>query len=191
MAYVICNSNEQYFQFGENGAKVVSSYDEATKWSDITKANNVLRTMSSKYHPYNFSVQVAIRENGSTVPPAKAVNLEYDIEEKINEIKAFVKNLEERRLFLLSQIQILDLELVDIQHAAEFYNLNASQGYKLYRLMHDVTTKRRNFKDELKKIELSLGSSLTTSTIGNLEKAMAGLNNRQYTPRINKTLFNV
>jgi len=191
MAYVICNDKNQYLYWGDNGRGITSSYDEATKWQHIDKANNALKSLGASYTGYNLAVKVAIKENGTVIPPAKPVSLNYNIAEKIDEIKAFVKNLEERRLFLMGQIQILDLELVDIQHAAEFYNLNASQGYKLYKLMHDVTTKRRDFKDELQQIDLSLGTILRTEHMEKLEKSIAGMSSRQYTPRINKKLFNV
>ena len=80
---------------------------------------------------------------------------------------------------------------VDIEHAAEFYNLNASQGYKLYKLLHDSRIKRRELKDELEKINLSLGTSIRSANMENLERSIIGLEHRQYTPRINKELFGV
>ena len=83
------------------------------------------------------------------------------------------------------------MEIVDIEHAAEFYNLNASQGYKLYRLLHDSRVKRRGVKDELQKINFALGSSIGNLDLENLERSILGLDNRKYTPRINKELFGV
>lgn len=103
----------------------------------------------------------------------------------------FTKELEERKLYLDEQLSKIDLEIVDIEHAAEFYNLNACQGYKLYKLLHDRRVKRREIKDELQKISLILGTSIKSSNIDNLERSILGLNNRIYTPRINKELFGV
>lgn len=191
MSYVICN-NSQYLHLAGDGIRVTASYADATKWKEIHKANNVLNSLNQKkYGSYNFKVQVAIQEQGTIIPPAKPVNMNYNLVEQIKNIKVFVKNLEDRRLFLMSQIQILDLELVDIQHAAEFYDLSASQGYKLYKLMHEVTIKRRGFKNELQQINLLLGTTLKTENIENLEKSIQGMDSRRYTPRIHKELFNV
>lgn len=190
MAYIICNNDGQYLYHGKGGDKLVASFDKASTWQKIDAANHVLAQIPKVLKPYNLAVKVSVTENKVNKPPVvKPVALHYDIDEKVKELADFVKNLEERKLFLMSQIQMLDLELVDIQHAAEFYDLSASQGYKLYKLMHEVTTKRREFKDELTKINLSLGTSLNISNLDNLEKSIAGLATQKYTPRIRKELF--
>ena len=88
-------------------------------------------------------------------------------------------------------IHTIELDIVDIEHAAEFYTLNASQGYKLYKMLHDTRIKRRDYKDELQKIESTLGTSIRSANMNNLEKSILGLEHRQYTPRVNKELFGV
>ena len=80
---------------------------------------------------------------------------------------------------------------MDIEHAAEFYNLNASQGYKLYKLLHDARNRRREYKNELEKINLSLGTSIRSINMENLQRSILGLDGKQYAPRINKELFRV
>ena len=140
---------------------------------------------------YGLEVKYVSQENKVINPPAKPIELEYDILDKVKEISEFTKQIEERKLYLIEMIHTVDLEIVDIEHAAEFYNLNASQGYKLYKLLHDSRIKRRELKDELEKINLSLGTSIRSVNMENLERSIIGLEHRQYTPRINKELFGV
>ena len=140
---------------------------------------------------YGLEVKYVSQENKIINPPAKPIELEYDILDKVKEISEFTKQIEERKLYLIEMIHTVDLEIVDIEHAAEFYNLNASQGYKLYKLLHDSRIKRRELKDELEKINLSLGTSIRSVNMENLERSIIGLEHRQYTPRINKELFGV
>ena len=59
------------------------------------------------------------------------------------------------------------------------------------KLLHDARNRRREYKDELEKINLSLGTSIRSTNMENLERSILGLDNRQYTPRINKELFGV
>lgn len=193
MAYIICNENDGYLVSDSRGRYICDNYDQATKWEKIDKANHVLNALGKKYVMHNLKVKYISSENGKVNKPAKEINLGCNILEKVKEIKCFSSEVEERRLYLLEKRQELDLELVDIQHAAEFYKLNASQGYKLYRLLHDVTNERRYVKDELKKIDLLLGASIKTRSMENVEKSIEILesNNRKYTPRVNKALFGV
>lgn len=91
----------------------------------------------------------------------------------------------------MEMVHNIDLEIVDIEHAAEFYTLNASQGYKLYKMLHDTRIQRRSYKDELEKINLSLGTSIRSANMENLEKSIVGMEHRKYEPRVNKELFGV
>ena len=122
---------------------------------------------------------------------AKPIELGYDILDKIKEISTFTKEIEDRRLYLMEMVHNIDLEIVDIEHAAEFYTLNASQGYKLYKMLHDTRIQRRSYKDELEKINLSLGTSIRSANMENLEKSIVGMEHRKYEPRVNKELFGV
>ncbi len=192
MPYVIYN-NVDYVRQNVDGYSVVSDIESATKWDNIQSANNVCKNInnSRKIQGCGFEVQYVLQENNIVNPPAKPIELDYDILEKVQDILLVTKQLEERRLYLVEQIHEIDLEIVDIEHAAEFYDLNASQGYKLYKLLHDNRVKKRELKNELEKINLFLGTSIKSTNVENLERSILGLNNKRYTPRINKELFNV
>ena len=193
MPYIICNNDNYLLQDTNNGFLIVNDINKATRWDKIQKANNVCKNMNinKKTKNYHLEVKYVSQENKTINQPANPIELDFDILEKIKEISAFTRQLEERKLYLIEQIQMINLEIVDIEHAAEFYNLNASQGYKLYKLLHDARVKRRELKNELQKIDLSLGTSIRSSNMENLERSIMGLDNRQYTPRVNKELFGV
>lgn len=170
---------------------ITKDYKKAMSWKKITKANNVIERLPKNLRSYNLSPKYVEQEYGEIKSPAKPIELEYDILDKVRNISAFAREIEERRLYLIEQLQIIDLEIVDIQHAAEFYTLSASQGYKLYKLLHNTMVQRRSYKDELKKIDLSLGTSIRKENMENLERSIQGMGMRKYTPRINKALFDV
>ncbi len=193
MPYIICN-NDNYLAQDTKGFSIVHSEEEAFRWKKIDKANNVCNKYcqtNKNVKKYHLKVKYVSQENNVVNPIAKPIELGYDILDKVKEISVFTKEIEERRLYLIEMVHNIDLEIVDIEHAAEFYTLNASQGYKLYKMLHDARIKRRLYKDELKKIDLSLGTSIRSANMENLEKSIVGMDHRKYEPRVNKELFGV
>lgn len=192
MSYIICNDDNYLKQDKKCRYSIVHEMSEATKWSNLTKASNVQKRNPNKLCvKYQLEVKYVSQKNSAYNPVAQQVELGYDILDKVKEISAFSKEIEERRLYLIEMIHNIDLEIVDIEHAAEFYILNAAQGYKIYKMLHDARTKRRNYKDELKKIDLSLGTSIRSKNMENLQKSIVGLDNRKYEPRVIKELFEI
>ena len=192
MPYIICNNDNYLKRDKKNHLSIVHNMNEASRWDTVTKANN-MRKINAKIlcQDYNLEVKYVSQENKILNPVAKPIELRYDILDKVKEISIFTKEIEDRRLYLIELIHNIDLEIVDIEHAAEFYTLNASQGYKLYKMLHDARIKRRSYKDELEKINLSLGTSIRSMNMENLEKSIAGMDHRKYEPRVNKELFGV
>ena len=143
MPYIICK-NDNYLLQTPEGYIVVNEKEQATKWRKIQKANNVCKNinLNKKLHNYHMCVEF-VAEGKEEDIPASPIELGYDILEKVKEISEFTKQIEQRRLYLIEMIHNIDLEIVDIEHAAEFYVLNASQGYKLYKLLHDARNRRR------------------------------------------------
>lgn len=189
MAYII-HDGDNYLKQTNGKISIVKSIEQATKWTSLRKATNVCKfnTQSKELKGYHLDVEFIVQEN-KTASIAKPVELECDILDKAKEIGAFAKQLEGRRIYLLDQIHESELHIIDIEHAAEFYTLNASDGYKLYKLLHDERNRRRKYKDELQKIDLILGSSIKSSSIENLERSISGLDSRKYEPRVDKELF--
>lgn len=190
MPYVICN-DDFYLRQDNGGYSMVTDIEKATKWKKISAANNVHKNLQNNERYNGFVVRYASKENNEVSEVAAYTELDYDIIDKANEIASLARQAENRRTYLLEKIQMIDLEIVDIEHAAEFYNLNASQGYKLYKMLHNARVERREFKNELEKINMFLSSTISSDKMENLKKSIIGLDNRQYTPRVNKELFGV
>lgn len=190
--YIICNDNS-YLKQTKEGYFVTDDINKATKWSRIDSADNVRQCMSksNKYKEYMFEVKFVNSNNEITLCSDEVTELHFNILDKIKDISEFAQQLEKRRSCLNLILSKIDLEIVDIEHAAEFYELNAAQGYKVYKLLHEARVKRREIKNELEEINLSLGTNLSSVNLTNLEKSIVGLSNRKYTPRINKELFGV
>jgi hypothetical protein len=66
-----------------------------------------------------------------------------------NDIKKIRAGLKSHWDNLHSQLSICDKKLVDLDHVQEFYDFNASQGYKLYKMRKDVLVERRDIKNEI------------------------------------------
>lgn len=118
-----------------------------------------------------------------------SANFEYDILNKIEEISAFTESLEKRRLYLQDMIRTADLKITDIEHAAEFFNLGAAAGYKLYKMLRETRLERRAYKNELQKIDLFLAASVRSESLKNQAKKISNVEKKTYTPRIDPELF--
>jgi len=188
MCYIITDG-ERYIN-STGGQHVVSNLNQATKFK-MDKANNVLQCIPKILKKYNWKIEYASVENKIIVSIPQVKEIGYNLLDKVNDLETFVKDIQERNLYLQAKLHTVELEIVDIEHAAEFYNLNAAQGYKLYKILHDRQNSRREIKDEMEKIQYILNGTMKGALNNNISKSINGLNNRQYTPRVLKELFNV
>ena len=120
------------------------------------------------------------------------IELDFDFHKEIIELQDKISQLEQRKEYLKYLMSKYDKEITDIEHCAEFYNLNASQGYKLYKMLHNVTNKRREVKNEFNSIHTILYSKITSAEINNVNKSIYGIyNNQQYSNRVFDDLFDI
>lgn len=89
---------------------------------------------------------------------------------------------------LTKKLSTLDKKLVDLTHYIEFTNLNACEGYKAYKLMHEITKQRREIKNELATIN-SLTAHIPVDNVSSFTKYVNNQKNKSYTPRILTELF--
>ena len=74
----------------------------------------------------------------------------------LREFREFIRTLHSQRDVLAMAQRRAELEIEDIEHAAEFYNLDASHGYQLYKLLHDSRVRRRKCKNAIEWIDYIL-----------------------------------
>lgn len=78
--------------------------------------------------------------------------------------------------------QELEARLLDLQHLCEFYTLNASDGYRVYKAIHEARIARRNVKDDIIVLEAAqrfLGN-ISAENLCNFRKSIAVLEGRRY-----------
>lgn len=115
-----------------------------------------------------------------------------DIVGTIKDLCELYDTLQERCDFLSTQISLCDKAICDIEHAAEFFNLNAARGYNLYKQLHDVCVRRRAYKLEQQKIEILLGNNINAGNVKNIAKKInkvIDFDAAKYEPRVLVELF--
>lgn len=81
-------------------------------------------------------------------------------------------------------------EIADIEHAIEFKTVNAAQGYQLMAELKKARRKRREAKDAKLLLEIAMNHQSNNDWgHGRLENAIEQMNNRQFTPKVRKDLF--
>ena len=110
-------------------------------------------------------------------------------ESGIESMTEFVQDAETRKEYLSKEMSDIDKEIIDIQHYIEFNDMNAYQGWMAYKMLQNRLKKRRKIKNELQ-VLIQLGNcKIDSSMIGDIKNAINEMNNRIYTPRVLKQLF--
>lgn len=102
-----------------------------------------------------------------------------------NNIADNYKKVMQYKLQLEQDIQQSEKETQDILHFVEFYDLNASQGYNIYKTLQNIRLKRRKAKDELARINHFL--KLSAEQMPNYQSS--GTEKKSYVPRALPELF--
>ena len=177
----------------------VGAIDKAQIFDNFDKALNVKSNMKKTLRLKAWEI-VKI-EDKSVVE--EQIEEQYEYRKTIFEDKLFswdklVHNIEitygdlnQYRQNLLHDQRNNEKEICDIYHYIEFMDLNASSGFKAYKMLQERLRDRRRIKDELSKVEFMLQSNHTDLASGKLSRRIEGLNHRQYEPRVLKELFQV
>lgn len=130
--------------------------------------------------------QEAAQKNTEKVSTAE--NIQHWIN-KIDGLNGLATEALHRKDELVQQLSKVDQELSDINHYIEFCNLNAAQGYKAYKMIKDRRIKRRSIKNELQILEIILSKKISETATDEIHKAITGMDNRKYEPRLLNELF--
>lgn len=95
-----------------------------------------------------------------------------------------------KRGYELSQeVQDVDLEISDVVHYIEFNNLNAREGYKIYKRLNELLCKRRHLKFEQKIVSSINRNHKASDYISDIIATIKECTNDVYKPRIATDLF--
>lgn len=119
-----------------------------------------------------------------------------DIEQTAVIIRDAIRDLPKRYSQNLDDIKKLEKERIDLLHLIELVDLNARDGFKIYKELQKVQRDRRLLKDEndeLKHLVPELSNlkgkvDKFNKSIGDIRKAKIGRENRSYRCRARKDL---
>lgn len=130
--------------------------------------------------------QETAQENTERVLTAENIKRWID---KIDGLNGLATEALHRKDELVQQLSKVDQELSDVNHYIEFCNLNAAQGYKAYKMIKDRRIKRRSIKNELQVVDIILSKKISETATDEIQKAIAGMDQRTYEPRVLNELF--
>ena len=130
--------------------------------------------------------QETAQENTERVSTAENIQRWID---KIDGLNGLATEALHRKDELVQQLSKVDQELSDVNHYIEFCNLNAAQGYKAYKMIKDRRIKRRSIKNELHVVDIILSKKISETATDEIQKAIAGMDQRTYEPRVLNELF--
>lgn len=107
----------------------------------------------------------------------------------VGAIHELVKDAEERREELSSELAEVEKEILDIRHYIEFTSLNAYQGWLACNMLKNRLMERRRIKNELEVITALGNCKITSDMMADIENAIDAMKNKKYTPRVLFELF--
>lgn len=195
MEYIITDGRQYISSNG--GIKAVATIKRAGKW-DLDKANNIIKSIPTKLKMFDWKCIPLVEHNKpkeEIKQPTKSMDdykgLTENILEKMIDWENYIKSLQEYMTTIDSQLSLVDMEICDIRHYAEDFDLNMYQGWKLYKMLQDACRRRRKIKDERIKVEYILARNFVDCTNNAISNYIKNLDNRKYTPRVLKELFDV
>ena len=125
--------------------------NESFQFNDKTKADNALSNLPKQMRNLGYFVQ-------QVDAPSKPLEIDgFDNSKLVNydsalaQIGAFCDlhdQLVARATWVEYKLQEVENKIQDVLHAIEFNSYNARDGYKIYKLLHDLRLERRKYKDE-------------------------------------------
>ena len=189
--YVLYN-NKYYLMHNAIGQWIpTSELNEAFQFNDKTKADNALSNLPKQMRNLGYFVQ-------QIDAPSKPVEIDrFDNSELANydsalaQIGAFCDlhdQLVARATWVEYKLQEVENKIQDVLHAIEFNSYNARDGYKIYKLLHDLRLERRKYKDEIFIREL-IDDNIRSADWGKFKSRVEYVKNRKYNAREMEELF--
>lgn len=164
---------------------------ESFQFNDKTKADNALANLPKQMRNLGYFVQ-------QIDVPSKPVDFDqFNNSNLVNYDSALVQigsfcdlhdQLVARATWVEYKLQEVENKIQDVLHAIEFNSYNARDGYKIYKLLHDLRLERRKYKDE-QIIASVMKSGFAGSNWELVRSRVDDLKDRQYHVREMEELF--
>lgn len=149
--YVLYNQKYYLMQNAIKQFIPTSELSESFQFNDKTKADNALANLPKQMRNLGYFVQ-------QIDAPSKSVEIDrFDNSELANYNSALAQigsfcDLHDQLVAMATwveyKLQEVENKIQDVLHAIEFNSYNARDGYKIYKLLHDLRLERRKYKDE-------------------------------------------
>lgn len=202
MSYVLTDGKGYISRM--RGGKIVVTYDFdlATKYPTETHALEFLSSLNKSYNQKGYRPKKVEAKEKQLPPPEKQqlepVRSETAESEELTQLRNHLMMIDQilgslKDLYSKKYNELTEASdsLEDISHAIEFINANAVQRCYLENEFKKARLKRRECKDMMTLIDLVLKFEPGDWGSNKLQKALAALDNRTYTPRIRRDLFEI
>ena len=149
--YVLYNQKYYLMQNAIKQFVPTPELNEAFQFNDKTKAENALANLPKQMRNLGYFLQ-------QVDAPSKPLEIDgFDKSELVNYDSALAQigsfcdlhdQLVARATWVEYKLQEVENKIQDVLHAIEFNSYNARDGYKIYKLLHDLRIERRKYKDE-------------------------------------------
>ena len=190
LLYVITNGSN-YISYDKNQKMTVVSKKELAKRFVQTKAENFVKNLTGPMKNLGYHIELDVETNQLIEQTSKEADKEIqNILSKVQEFESYMQEIGKKRNALTYEMSKVDAEIEDILHAAEFYNLNACEGYKLYKMLREARIRRRKLKDYIEVVGYVENANGKEFAENKGSQSILGKMTREYTPRVLKELFN-
>lgn len=204
--YVITDGNKNYIRRDIDG-KYVAARSRALadefleKWkAEKVLKNNLTPKKRKLYRVVEEDVGFTVvkkpeqdqAENPKEERKPEQLLLSPQIEElrkKIEGVKKFIDDAENRRSELSDLLSNTDKEITDIQHYIEFSDINGEDITSTYNMLKTRLKNRRQIKNELSVLRQLAECKMDASMFGDLLTVISDLDNKTYVPRVLTSLF--
>ena len=149
--YVLYN-NKYYLMHNAIGQWTPTpELNESFQFNDKIKAENALANLPKQMRNLGYFVQ-QVDSPSKPVYFDQFTNVDLvDYDSALAQIGSFCDlhdQLVARATWVEYKLQEVENKIQDVLHAIEFNSYNARDGYKIYKLLHDLRLERRKYKDE-------------------------------------------
>lgn len=189
--YVLYNQKYYLMQNAIKQFVPTPELNESFQFIDKTKAENALANLPKQMRNLGYFVQ-QIDAPSKSVDFDQFTNVELvDYDSALEQIGSFCDlhdHLVARAPWIDNKLTEVENKIQDVLHAIEFNSYNARDGYKIYKLLHDLRLERRKYKDE-QIIADVMKSGFAGSNWGLARTRVDDLKDRQYHVREMEELF--
>ena len=189
MPYVLTNDKNWLMYNAARQFIATPDVNQAQQFTTAAKAENARFNLPKPLKNLGYHVQFI----GMAIDP---VDIDADIEpidlhdglDTISAILDLHKQCAAQQQWLENRLCETQSKICDIEHAIEFYNYNARDGYKMYKRLKELRLERRKYKDALLVCEIMASSFGSTDWV-ELDGRLPNLAERVYKPRFYPELF--